>query len=208
MMKMRTLLSVCHFPGDRDVGLERGEEGLAPEATSAGGAQTAGDCGSQPRAWPPAAPPRTSPTQVPHGPQGMETLPCLPSRPAECPCLGKCSNLRGPWRFGVLASSLLTSKACVCPSCRPRQSCVNLGAARGWGHLWLAASLLPASSPQLWLHSHLCPGLLSKLNSCDISEGGLPGGRTDGREGSGPPTGALPGCSLQGPGLEVCRPLS
>ena len=38
------------------------------------------------------------------------------------------------------------------------------------GHLPLS---FPASSPQLWLHSHLSPGLLPTLNSCDIS--GAPG---------------------------------
>ena len=52
---------------------------------------------------------------------------------------------------------------------------------RGWGRLWLAASLLPDSSLQLCLHSHLCPGLLLVMNLCDISEGGLPGGRWAGR---------------------------
>lgn len=70
------------------------------------------------------------------------------------------------------------------------------GAARDWGHLWLAASLLPTSSPQLWLHSHPCPGLLSMPNSCDISLGDSWVGGQKGGGCSGLPTGPLPGCSL------------
>ena len=47
---------------------------------------------------PPAAPPHTSLTRAPCGTLGMQTIPPLPRRPAEYPCLEKGSRPRESWR--------------------------------------------------------------------------------------------------------------